>query len=112
MQSMSLTVSAGRAYGYQHPAVEPPLMSSPAPTSTNDLVRSQFGAVADAYATSTYHAAGPDLAALVAAAGLHGTEHVLDLGCGAGHASLALAPRAAHVTAVDVTPDMVATASR
>ena len=79
---------------------------------TTDLVRSQFGAVADAYATSTYHASGADLAALVRAAGLSGTEHVLDLGCGAGHAALAMAAHAADVTAVDVTPDMVATASR
>ena len=79
---------------------------------TTDLVRSQFGAVADAYATSTYHASGGDLAALVRAAGLSGTEHVLDLGCGAGHAALAMAAHAADVTAVDVTPDMVATASR
>jgi SAM-dependent methyltransferase len=85
-------------------------MSSAVPTS--DLVRSQFGAVAEAYATSTYHASGPDLVALVQAAGLSGTEHVLDLGCGAGHAALAVAPHAAHVTAVDVTPDMVGTASR
>src|SRR4030088_2207408 len=85
-------------------------MSFPAPSS--DLVRSQFGAVADAYATSAYHATGADLAALVQAARLGGTERVLDLGCGAGHAALAMAPGAAHVTAVDVTPDMVATASR
>jgi ubiquinone/menaquinone biosynthesis C-methylase UbiE len=85
-------------------------MSFSAPTS--DLVRSQFGAVADAYATSTYHATGPDLAALVAAAALSGTEHVLDLGCGAGHVALAVAPHATHVTAVDVTPDMVGTARR
>jgi ubiquinone/menaquinone biosynthesis C-methylase UbiE len=84
-------------------------MPSPAP---NDLVRSQFGAVADAYATSAYHATGPDLAALVQAAALRGTEHVLDLGCGAGHAALAMARGAAHVSAVDVTPSMVATATR
>jgi ubiquinone/menaquinone biosynthesis C-methylase UbiE len=85
-------------------------MSSSGPTT--DLVRSQFGAVADAYVTSTYHATGPDLAALVQAAGLRGTEQVLDLGSGAGHAALAMASGAAYVTAVDVTPDMVATASR
>jgi ubiquinone/menaquinone biosynthesis C-methylase UbiE len=82
------------------------------PALTTDLVRSQFGAIADAYATSTYHAAGEDLAALVQAADMRGTEQVLDLGCGAGHMALAMAPRAAHVTAVDVTPDMVATATR
>jgi ubiquinone/menaquinone biosynthesis C-methylase UbiE len=79
---------------------------------TSELVRSQFGAVADAYVTSSYHASGADLAALVRAAGLTGSEDVLDLGCGAGHAALAMAAGAAHVTAVDVTPDMVGTASR
>jgi ubiquinone/menaquinone biosynthesis C-methylase UbiE len=84
----------------------------PSPAHTTDLVRSQFGGVADAYATSTYHAAGRDLAALVEAAAASGTEQVLDLGCGAGHAALAMAPGVAHVTAVDVTPDMVATAGR
>src|SRR5262245_58297151 len=81
-------------------------------TIANDLVRSQFGAVAAAYATSSFHAAGADLAALVRAANLGGVEHVLDLGCGAGHAALAIAPAAASVTAVDVTPDIVSTAPR
>lgn len=85
-------------------------MSSSSPTS--DLVRSQFGAVATAYVTSNYHATGADLTSLVSAAALKGTEHVLDLGCGAGHAALAVAPHAADVTAIDVTPDMVAAASR
>jgi len=84
----------------------------PSTVPTNDLVRSQFGAVADAYATSSYHASGADLKALVAAADVHGTERVLDLGCGAGHAALAMAGRVTHVTAIDVTPDMVATATR
>jgi SAM-dependent methyltransferase len=74
-------------------------------------VRRQFGAVAAAYATSAVHAAGPDLAALVEAAALTGGERVLDLGCGAGHTALALAPRAARVMAVDVTPEMLAVAS-
>ncbi|HLZ26675.1 MAG TPA: methyltransferase domain-containing protein [Chloroflexota bacterium] len=98
-------------WGYGEPIpVGAAEMTAPVPTS--DLVRRQFGAVADAYVTSTYHASGADLAALVQAAGLRGDEHVLDLGCGAGHAALAVAAHAAEVTAVDVTPDMVATASR
>jgi SAM-dependent methyltransferase len=84
----------------------------PSSAESTDLARSQFGAVADAYATSAYHAAGPDLAALVQAVALVGTEHVLDIGCGAGHAALAIAPDAAQVTAVDVTPDMLRTATR
>ncbi|MGI8554212.1 MAG: class I SAM-dependent methyltransferase [Dehalococcoidia bacterium] len=75
------------------------------------LVRRQFGAVATAYASSAVHASGPDLSALVDAARLTGGEEVLDLGCGAGHTALALAPTAARVTAVDVTPEMLSVAS-
>jgi ubiquinone/menaquinone biosynthesis C-methylase UbiE len=77
-----------------------------------DLARAQFGAVAETYATSSYHASGPDLQALVQAAALAPTDEVLDLGCGAGHTALATAPHVMHVTAVDVTPDMLATAAR
>jgi SAM-dependent methyltransferase len=80
-------------------------------TLSTDRVRDQFGPVAAAYVASSYHASGPDLAALVEAARLTGAEHVLDLGCGAGHAALAVAPHVAQVEAVDVTPDMVATAA-
>jgi len=79
-------------------------------SSTNDTVRRQFGAAATAYATSSVHASGPDLHALVEAARLTGAERVLDLGCGAGHTSLALASRAASVTAVDLTAEMLAVA--
>jgi SAM-dependent methyltransferase len=77
-----------------------------------DLVRSQFGAVAAAYVTSSYHASGPDLSALVQAARLGDNDDVLDLGCGAGHAALAVAPHAARVTAIDVTAEMVGVAER
>lgn len=78
---------------------------------TVESVRRQFGAVAAAYATSAVHASGRDLAALVEAAQLTGREEVLDLGCGAGHTALAVAPRSARVTAVDVTPEMLAAAA-
>jgi ubiquinone/menaquinone biosynthesis C-methylase UbiE len=76
-----------------------------------DTVRQQFGPVATAYASSNFHSSGPDLARLVEAARLTGSERVLDIGCGAGHTAIALAPGAAHVTAVDVTPEMLAVAS-
>jgi ubiquinone/menaquinone biosynthesis C-methylase UbiE len=77
---------------------------------STESVRRQFGAAAAAYATSAVHAAGPDLPYLVAAAALTGQERVVDLGCGAGHTAMNLAPRAATVTAVDVTPEMLAVA--
>jgi len=79
-------------------------------TSSQDHVR-QWGSVADAYVLSSFHASGPDLARLVGEAKLTGKERVLDLGCGAGHTSLACASHAATVFAVDVTPQMVAAAT-
>jgi ubiquinone/menaquinone biosynthesis C-methylase UbiE len=75
--------------------------------SSTDAVQRQFGAVAAAYATSPIHSSGPDLAELVAAAALTGAERVLDLGCGAGHTALNIAPKAAEVVAVDVTQEML-----
>ena len=82
------------------------------PTDVVTSVREQFGAAAAAYAVSKVHSSGPDLAALVAAAGLTGSERVLDMGCGAGHTALAAAPHAAEVVAVDLSPEMLGTASR
>ncbi len=72
--------------------------------------REQFGQAAAAYATSSYHARGPDLPVIVEAAGLTGAETVLDLGTGAGHTALACARHAACVAAVDITPAMLAAA--
>lgn len=74
--------------------------------------RRQFGGAAAAYANSALHAAGPDLALLKEASDLGGSEQVLDLGCGPGHATFALAPLAARVVGVDVTPEMVGAAQR
>ncbi|HEY7294056.1 MAG TPA: methyltransferase domain-containing protein [Dehalococcoidia bacterium] len=78
---------------------------------STESVREQFGAIAAAYAVSPVHASGPDLAQLIEAAALSGSERVLDLGCGAGHTALAAAPRAAEVVAVDVTPEMLEVAA-
>ena len=76
------------------------------------LVAQQFGVTARAYLESVTHATGEDLEMLgqeVAA-----TPHavVLDLGCGAGHASFAVAPHAASVTAYDLTAQMLAVVQR
>lgn len=75
--------------------------------SVQDTTRGQFGAAASSYVTSSYHASGPDLRALVAAANFSGGERVLDVGTGAGHTALAVAPHAGHVTGVDLTPEML-----
>lgn len=72
------------------------------------IVARRFDVVAEHYRTSAVHASGEDLTQLVAAAALTGHEQVLDAGCGAGHTALALAPGAAHVTAIDLAAAMLA----
>jgi ubiquinone/menaquinone biosynthesis C-methylase UbiE len=53
-----------------------------------------------------------DLATLLGTLGLavRGTDHVLDVGCGVGRLTRVLARDAAHVTALDVSPEMLAKA--
>lgn len=73
-----------------------------------DSVQRQFAPVAANYATSAVHVSGPDLSAMLVAAGLRGGERVLDAGCGAGHTALAFAAHAAEVVAIDLTEAMLA----
>lgn len=73
----------------------------------SQAIQRQFGAAAERYAASDYHASGADLAAMLAAAELRGDERVLDLGCGAGHTALAFAPRVAEVVGLDLTEAML-----
>src|SRR5689334_164940 len=70
-------------------------------------VQRQFGAVAANYVTSAVHRGGPDLDAMLAAAGARGGERVLDAGCGTGHTALAFAPHVAEVVGVDLTEAML-----
>jgi ubiquinone/menaquinone biosynthesis C-methylase UbiE len=79
--------------------------------ASTGAVERQFGAVASSYVHSAVHAGGPDLEALVAAADLTREQDALDLGCGAGHTALALAPRCRRVVAVDVTAEMIEVAA-
>jgi SAM-dependent methyltransferase len=72
-----------------------------------DSIRGQFTAAAARYATSAVHARHGDLDALVEAAALTGRERILDLGCGTGHSTLALAARAAEVVGLDLTDAML-----
>jgi ubiquinone/menaquinone biosynthesis C-methylase UbiE len=72
-------------------------------------VQSQFDSRAQAYLTSAVHATGPDLErakALVAQA-VPATSQALDLGCGSGHLSFALAPHVARMVALDPSPGML-----
>lgn len=70
-------------------------------------VQSQFGQVAANYATSTVHAKGADLDAMLTAVTLTGNERVLDAGTGTGHTALAFAKQTTHVVAVDFTENML-----
>jgi ubiquinone/menaquinone biosynthesis C-methylase UbiE len=80
-------------------------------SSVTEQVKQQFGAVAEAYANSSFHASGPDLALLVESAGFTGSEMVVDLGCGPGHTAMACARKAGRVIGIDVTPEMVVAAT-
>lgn len=72
------------------------------------LTADRFGSKAAAYLTSAVHASGADLDRLAALAQDSRAESVLDLGCGAGHASFALARGGARrVVAYDLSPQML-----
>jgi SAM-dependent methyltransferase len=74
-----------------------------------DQVTDAFGATAADYLTSAVHASGADLQTLAAETALTPGASVLDLGCGAGHASFAVAPHVQTVVAYDLAPQMLAT---
>ncbi len=76
------------------------------------LIKDTFDAVADGYddpALRFFHASATHMAEHL---GLRGDEHVLDLACGTGHVSLAIARRLprGRLTAVDFSPAMLAQA--
>jgi ubiquinone/menaquinone biosynthesis C-methylase UbiE len=76
------------------------------------LVAHQFGSTARAYLESVTHATGEDLELLAQDVATVPDAVVLDLGCGAGHASFAVAPHAASVAAYDLTAQMLAVVKR
>jgi SAM-dependent methyltransferase len=76
------------------------------------LVVQQFGAQAGAYLTSAVHAAGEDLAALVAVAHGRGDARLLDMGTGGGHVAYAVAPHVAEVVAYDLSAEMLSVVAR
>jgi ubiquinone/menaquinone biosynthesis C-methylase UbiE len=76
------------------------------------LVDQQFGSRAAAYLSSAVHAQGADLQALAALVEAGRGARVLDLGCGAGHVSFNVAPRAGEVVAYDLSAEMLAVVAR
>ena len=66
-----------------------------------------FSPQAEAYLTSPVHSAGADLDLLARTAAALDHPVVLDLGCGAGHASFAVAPFAREVVAFDLSTSML-----
>ncbi|KGB00969.1 methyltransferase domain protein [Enterobacteriaceae bacterium ATCC 29904] len=75
--------------------------------SHHDNVEKQFGSQASAYLTSAVHASGRDLVRLGERLASFPHAQVLDLGCGAGHASFIAAGQVAGVTAYDLSSQML-----
>jgi ubiquinone/menaquinone biosynthesis C-methylase UbiE len=70
-------------------------------------ISKSFGANAERYLTSPVHSTGDDLDFLARFVAGFDRPRVLDLGCGAGHASFATAPFAREVIAFDLTQTML-----
>ena len=76
-------------------------------SSKQDAVRRQFSQNAADYRDASVFAEGDDLRQMVESVSLTGTEHVLDLGTGAGHTALVFAHSAAMCVGLDLTEQMV-----
>ncbi|GLU35411.1 class I SAM-dependent methyltransferase [Trinickia caryophylli] len=74
-----------------------------------ERVADAFGSTAAAYLTSPSHASGADLKTLAEQVAVTPQAAVLDLGCGAGHVSFAVAPHVRSVIAYDLAEQMLAT---
>jgi ubiquinone/menaquinone biosynthesis C-methylase UbiE len=75
----------------------------------NDAAIGQFDPQATAYLTSAVHAAGPDLSRAAELVGSLPLKSALDVGCGAGHLSFALASVVKQIVAADPSASMLAT---
>jgi ubiquinone/menaquinone biosynthesis C-methylase UbiE len=75
--------------------------------SHQEVVTEQFGTTAAAYLTSAVHAQGAELQELARIAAAIPAARVLDLGCGGGHVSFAVAPVVRDVIAYDLLAQML-----
>ncbi|UWS30130.1 class I SAM-dependent methyltransferase [Erwinia pyrifoliae] len=78
-------------------------------TNHHDNINRQFGEQANAYLTSAVHAAGADLLRLGKRLSETPEARVLDIGCGAGHASFVAAQYVKEIVAYDLSERMLAT---
>ncbi|NIY48251.1 class I SAM-dependent methyltransferase [Cedecea colo] len=76
--------------------------------SHHDNVERQFGSQASAYLSSAVHASGRDLERLGARLATFPHAKLLDMGCGAGHASFIAAGQVKEVVAYDLSEQMLA----
>lgn len=75
--------------------------------SHHDHVEKQFSSQASEYLTSTVHASGRDLQRLAVRLADYPDASVLDMGCGAGHASFVAAQNVSAVVAYDLSAHML-----
>ena len=75
--------------------------------SHHEHVEKQFSSQASEYFTSTVHASGRDLQRLAACLTEYPDACVLDMGCGAGHASFVAAQNVQEVVAYDLSSQML-----
>ena len=79
---------------------------------SKELVQRQFGANAAAYVTSKVHAKGDSLPRLIELVKPQAAWRALDVATAAGHTALTFAPHVAHVTASDLTSEMLVQATK
>lgn len=81
-------------------------------TTTKEDVKRQFGLNAEKYAASKTHALGSDLQIVFSYLEPQPHMRVLDVATGAGHTAALIAPAVAHVTASDLSPEMIEQAKK
>ena len=84
-------------------------MKSTDDEATHDAnVTNQFGPRARAYVDSAVHALGADLARIAEVAAASRPARAIDLGCGGGHVTYAMAAHAGETVACDLSAEMLA----
>lgn len=82
-------------------------MSQASAPTREALNTRQFGQTAALYVQSTVHSSGDDLRQIAEISKRAAGGRVIDLGCGGGHVSYAVAPHVGSVVAYDLSADML-----